>query len=106
MYSPFTLVIRPTSTRREPSSVENPISSVPPVFNRPQEPFYVVNLMLIRIDNSYQDLYKPVTQEEGLYKRAVIDYQTDSIVDTSTSAATAIEGDITDVNEVDVGFQI
>jgi hypothetical protein len=31
-------------------------------------------------------------------------YQTDSIVDASTAAATAVESDIIDVIEVDVGF--
>jgi hypothetical protein len=31
-------------------------------------------------------------------------YQTDSMVDASTAAARAVEGDIIDVIEVDVGF--
>jgi hypothetical protein len=31
-------------------------------------------------------------------------YPTDSMVDASTAAATAVEGDVIDVIEVDVGF--
>ena len=40
-------VIRPTSTRREPSAFEIPSSSAPPAFNTPQEPLYIVNSGLV-----------------------------------------------------------
>jgi hypothetical protein len=95
-------VIRPTSTRRDPSSFEIPSSSAPPAFNRPQEPLYIVNSGLVRLDNGHQDLYKPRTPRERAYIRGLSSiYQTDSMVDASTAAAAiAVEEDVIDVIEV------
>jgi hypothetical protein len=101
-------VVRPTSTRREPAlfEYETPSSSAPPTVNRaPQERLYVVNSGLARLENGHHDLYEPGTQRERAYMRGISSiYQTDSIVDASTAAATAVESDIIDVIEVDVGF--
>ena len=101
-------VVRPTSTRREPSLFEykTPSSSAPPTVNRaPQERLYVVNSGLARLENGHHDLYEPGTQRDRAYMRGISSiYQTDSIVDASTAAATAVEADIIDIIEVDVGF--
>jgi hypothetical protein len=85
---------------------ETPSSSAPPTVNRaPQERLYVVNSGLARLENGHHDLYEPGTQRERAYMRGISSiYQTDSIVDASTAAATAVEADIIDVIEVDVGF--
>jgi hypothetical protein len=98
-------VVRPTSTRREPSLFEIPSSSAPPAFNQPHQPqerLYIVNSGLVRLENGHHDLYEPGTQRERAYMRGISSiYQTDSIVDASTAAATAVEEDIIDVIEVD-----
>jgi hypothetical protein len=102
-------VVRPTNTRRDPSSFEIPSSSAPPAFNRPpQERLYIVNSGvnsgLARLENGHQDLYEPGTILERAYMRGISSiYQTDSIVDASTAAAAAVEEDIIDVIEVDTG---
>jgi hypothetical protein len=103
-------VVRPTNTRRDPSSFEIPSSSAPPAVNRPsQEHFYIVNSGLnsglARLENGHQDLYEPGTIMERAYMRCISSiYQTDSMVDASTAAARAVEEDVLDVIEVDVGF--
>jgi hypothetical protein len=96
-------VVRPTNTRREPSSFEIPSSSAPPAVNRPpQERLYVVNSGLTRLENGHQDLYEPGTQRERAYMRGISSiYETDSIVDASTAAAIAVEEHIIDVIDVD-----
>jgi hypothetical protein len=101
-------VVRPTSTCREPSLFEIPSSSAPPAFNQPHQPhqplerLYIVNSGLVRLENGHHDLYEPGTQRERAYMRGISSiYQTESIVDASTAAATAVEEDIIDVIEVD-----
>jgi MULE transposase domain len=97
-------VVRSTNTRREPSSFEIPSSSAPPTVNRSQEPLYIVNSGLVRLENGHQDLYEPGTERERAYMRGLSSiYQTDSMVDAATAAGVAVEGDVIDVIEVDVG---
>jgi hypothetical protein len=67
-------VVRPTSTRRDPSSFETPSSSAPPTVDRPQEALYIVNSGLdsglARLVNGHQDLYEPGSR--GLKGRGLI----------------------------------
>ena len=52
-------VVRPTSTRREPSlfEYETPSSSAFPTVNRPpQERLYIFNSGLVRLENGHHDL--------------------------------------------------
>jgi hypothetical protein len=84
-------VIRPSSTRREPSAFEIPVlpSTVPSI---PTEGLYIVNSGLTRIDQGHQDLYEPGTQLERGYMRGVsLAYQVDSTQDAASIAALAIE---------------
>ena len=98
-------VVRPTSTRREPSlfEYEAPSSSAPPTVNRtPQERLFIVNSGLTRLENGHQDLYEPGTQRERAYMRGSSSiYQTDSIVDAATVAAGLVEGDLVEGIEVE-----
>ena len=95
-------VVRPTSTRREPSlfEYETPSSSAPPTVNRPpQERLYIVNSGLnsglARLENGHQDLYEPGTIMERAYQRSLASiYQSDSIVDAAIVAAGVVEGDL------------
>ena len=95
-------VVRPTSTRREPSlfEYETPSSSAPPTVNRPpQERLYIVNSGLnsglARLENGHQDLYEPGTIMERAYQRSLASiYQSDSMVDAATVAAGVVEGDL------------
>ena len=84
---------------------ETPSSLAPPTVNRaPQERLYV-DSGLARLENGHHDLYEPGTQMERAYMRGISSiYQTDSMVDASTAAARAVEEDVLDVIEVDVGF--
>ena len=87
-------VIRPTSTRREPSAFEIPIlsSTAPPAVNRPTEQLFIVNSGLTRIDQGYQDLYEAGTQLERGYMRGLSSiYQFDSTQDAASIAALAIK---------------
>jgi hypothetical protein len=85
-------VIRPTTTRREPSAFEIPSSTAPPAFNRPAEPLFIVNSGLTRIDQGHQDLYEPGTQLERGYMQGLSSvYQFDSTQDAASIAALAIE---------------
>ena len=73
-------VVRPTNTRREPSSFEIPPSSAPPAFNQPQERVYVVNSGLTRLDDGYQDTYESGTLAERAYIRPMASiYQPNSM---------------------------
>jgi hypothetical protein len=86
-------VVRPTTTRREPSAFEIPSSSAPPTVNRPAaERLFIVNSGLTRLDLGHQDLYEPGTQMERGYMRGLSSiYQTESTVDAVTAAALAME---------------
>ena len=87
-------VIRPTSTRREPSA-----------FNTPQEPLYIVNLGLVRLQNGHQDMYIAGTQAERGYMRGIASiYQPDSLVDAAAAAISLIEGKVFDCIELDTGI--
>jgi hypothetical protein len=102
-------VVRPTSTRREPSlfEYETPSSSAPPTVNRPpQDRLYIVNSGLdsglARLENGHQDLYEPGTIMERAYQRSLASlYQSDSIVDSATVAAGVVEGDLVEGIEVE-----
>ena len=98
-------VVRPTNTRREPSAFEIPSSSAPPAFNTPQEPIYIVNSGLVRLQNGHQDMYIAGTQAERGYMRGISSiYQSDSLVDAAAAAISLIEGEVFDCIEVDTGI--
>ena len=98
-------VVRPTNTRREPSAFEIPSSSAPPTFNRAQEPLYIVNSGLVRLQNGHQDMYIAGTQAERGYMRSLASiYQSDSLVDAATAAISLIEGEVLDCIEVDTSI--
>lgn len=98
-------VVRPTNTRREPSAFEIPSSSAPPAFNRLQEPLYIVNSGLVRLQNGHQDMYIAGTQAERGYMRGISSiYQPESLVDAATAAISLIEGEVFDCIEVDTGI--
>jgi len=87
-------IIRPTTTRREPSSFEIPVlpNTAPPAVNRPAEQLFIVNSGLTRIDQGHQDLYEAGTQLERGYMRGLSSiYQFDSTQDAASIAALAIE---------------
>jgi hypothetical protein len=95
-------VVRPTNTRREPSSFENPPSSAPPAFNHPQERLYIVNSGLTRLDNGYQDTYEPGTLAERAYMRPMASiYQPNSMEDAATVAGRLMEEEVLECIEVD-----
>ena len=95
-------VVRPTNTRREPSSFEIPPSSAPPTFNQPQERLYVVNSGLTRLDNGYQDTYEPGTLAERAYMRPMASiYQPNSMEDAATVAGRLMEEEVLECIEVD-----
>ena len=98
-------VVRPTSTRREPSAFEFPSSSAPPALSTPHEPLYIVNSGLVRLQNGHQDMYIAGTQAERGYMRGISSiYQPDSLVDAATTAISLIEGEVFDCIEVDTGI--
>ena len=98
-------VIRPTSTCQEPSAFEIPPSSAPPAFNTPQEPLYIVNSGLVRLQNGHQDMYIAGTQAEMGYMRGISSiYQPDSLVDAAAAAMSLIKGEVFDCIEVDTGI--
>jgi hypothetical protein len=69
--------------------------------HKPQERLYIVNSGLVRLENGHHDLYEPGTQRERAYMRGISSiYQTDSMLDASTAAATAVEEDVIDVIDV------
>jgi hypothetical protein len=97
-------VVRPTSTRQEPSAFEIPSSSAPPALSRPQEPIFIVNSGLTRLQNGHQDMYIAGTQAERGYMRGIASiYQPDSLVDAATAAISLIESQVFDCIEVDTG---
>ena len=98
-------VVRPTSTRREPSAFEFPSSSAPPALSTPHEPLYIVNSGLVRLQNGHQDMYIAGTQAERGYIRGISSiYQPDSLVDAATTAISLIKGEVFDCIEVDTGI--
>jgi len=95
-------VVRPTNTRREPSSFEIPPSSAPPAFNQTQERFYVVNSGLTRLDNGHQGTYEPGTLAERAYMRPMASiYQPNSMEDAATAAGRLMEEEVLECIEVD-----
>ena len=98
-------VIRPTSTRREPSAFEIPSSSALPAFNTPQEPLYIVNSGLVRLQNCRQDQYIARTERERPYMRGLASVcQSDSLVDAATAAISLIESDVIDCIEANTSI--
>jgi hypothetical protein len=90
-------IIRPTSTRREPSAFEIPSSSASPSLNRLEEPLYVVNSRLVRLQNGHWYMYIVGTQAERGYMRGLASlYQLDSLVDAATAVISLIESDVID----------
>ena len=98
-------VIRPTSTRREPSAFKIPSSSAPPALSTPHEPVYTINSGLGRLQNGHQDMYIAGTERERAYMRGLASiYQPDNLVDAATAAISLIESDVIDCIEVDTGI--
>ena len=98
-------VVRPTSTRREPSALEIPSSSAPPALSTPHEPVYIVNSGLGRLQNGHQDMYIARNERERAYLRGLASiYQPDTLVDAATAGISLIESDVIDCIEVDTGI--
>ena len=98
-------IVQPTNTRQEPSAFEIPSSSAPPAFNTPQEPIYIINSGLVRLQNGHQDIYIAGTQAERGYIYGILSiYQSDSLVNTTAAAISLIEGEVFDCIEVDTGI--
>ena len=72
-------------------------SSTHPAISRPQEPLYIVNSGLVRLQNCRQDMYIARTERERSYMRGLASvYQSYSLVDAATAAISLIESDTCD----------
>src|SRR5882724_4428385 len=70
-----------------------------------QEPLYIINSGLVRLQNGHQDMYIAGTQAERGYIRGMSSiYQPDSLVDAAAAAISLIEGEVFDCIEVDTGI--
>ena len=88
---------QPANTRRGPSAFEIHFSSAHPAISRPQEPLYIVNSGLVRLQNCRQDMYIARTERERSYMRGLASvYQSYSLVDAATAAISLIESDTCD----------
>jgi hypothetical protein len=71
----------------------------------PQEPLYIINSGLVRLQNSHQDMYIAGTERERSYMRGLASvYQSDSPVDAATTAISLIESGVIDYIEVNTSI--